>query len=134
MRRVGDSLTAEQDLGAEHLKVVLDLCDLCLIMEMRDVCITMAAGRNTKGAILDTLDAVEGGLAEVRRPDGSGVVYCRLDVRFINLQHDFLLAAPSSASQGIHNSEFSSAFLDDLRGVRIEVKIIIIIIIIIILA
>ena len=73
-------------------------------------------------AILDALDAVEGRFAEVRRPDGGCVIHSRLDVRLIYLEQGFLLAAPSSASQGIHNSKFTSTFLAYLRGVRIKVE------------
>ena len=97
--------------------------DLCFVVEMGNVGVGMTPGGDAEGAILDALEAVEGRITQVRRPDRRPVVNRRFDVRFVHLQERLFLAAPSGASKGVESLHFTAGFLYYVHCVRVEVEV-----------
>ena len=59
----------------------------------------VAAGNNSKGLILDTLDAGYSRGGSIGKPNGGSVVYRRGEIGFKEEDKRFFRAAPSGASQ-----------------------------------
>ena len=70
----------------------------------------MTPSGDAEGAILDATE--EGILAQVRRPDSRPVINGRFDVRLVHLKKRLFLAAPSGASEGVEDLNFTAGFLN----------------------
>ena len=55
MGSVGNTMAAEENLRTKELNVVLNHSDLCLVVEMRDICVGVATRSDSERAVLDPL-------------------------------------------------------------------------------
>ena len=92
-------------------------------MEVGYCRVRMATRSDAKRAVLYALQVIEGGIADIRRPDRSRVIERRLDVRLVGPQERLLLAAPSSASKVVEEPKFVSTRSDDVHRMCVALSV-----------
>ena len=97
--------------------------EFCLLMKVRDGRSSVAASGHPQSSVLDTLELILARIAGVGGPNCSSVAVHRFDIGLVSAQHHFLLAAPTSASQGAKSAELSTTRLNDFGTVGAEVEV-----------